>query len=91
MNANVPGVQSDLDAWLKAVPETFDLLLDPEGAPDSGITAQTISPTETDAGFDIPTVYAIDPRTMKITALTIGYDPTATSDPAIDALLMQNP
>jgi hypothetical protein len=77
-----PAVQSDLDQWLVAVPETFDLIADP--------TRQAL-PSVDAGGGAIPTSYSVDPRTMTITDVTVGYSSNATSLPAIDALLTKNP
>ena len=39
----------------------------------------------------IPTIYTIDPRTMKIAKAEVGFDSQATSFPGIDTMLGKNP
>jgi hypothetical protein len=47
-------------------------------------------PNDSFATMAFPTNIAVDPRTMKITDNTMGYDPMAPGDPAIDALVAKN-
>lgn len=65
-----PPSKAQFDNWVSAVKATFDVILAPETKTDAGVSSELIGATGA-----TPTNYLIDPRTMRIVNVSMGWDP----------------
>jgi hypothetical protein len=80
---NRPSTAGDIPTWVGAHGIGYDVVVDPAPAVDAGASMTSIGPFDT-----APTSYIVDPRTMKIAAVFVGY--TAANFVSLNATLVMN-